>query len=537
MEDGSTLERGLLAVEQRDWHCARSLLAGEEGLERSVPGLAGLSLACWWLDDGPGFVAAREDLFRLHQQGSDLLAAARVAVRLSWDVTIVGDEPALAWVWLDRARALFVQGDGSPLDRAFCDVREAALVVNEDAARALGLARAVRGVAEAGRAGDLEVLALVCEGEALFALGDVEPAMRLFEEATLRVCLGEATDPLAVTRASCTLLFACADVRDFARAATWLPRVVESSAATDGGTMAIIGRCAAFPLLLGRGLWHEAGAAIEDGMIHFATGNDPWERRLLAAQAELAFRQGRLDEARALVDRAEPDRRCQLLRAMLALEAGDPARAMEHASASLRQAGSRVFAERASAYELLAIATAERRLLPAARDARDALEELAGRAKTPSLLAALRRADAAIAQAQGDTTAAIDALLDSIDHYQRAGAVYEASASRAALARTLATAGRPAEAEHHRVLAARTRATLDTPAPSGCPLTPREVEVLALVARGRSNPQIAAALVVSPHTVHRHVSNILNRLNCRTRAEAVATATTQGWLLAPVPDR
>jgi hypothetical protein len=92
-----------------------------------VPGLAGLSLACWWLDDGPGFVAAREDLFRLHQQGSDLLAAARVAVRLSWDVTIVGDEDALAWAWLDRARALFVQGDGSPLDRAFCRTRAEAV--------------------------------------------------------------------------------------------------------------------------------------------------------------------------------------------------------------------------------------------------------------------------------------------------------------------------------------------------------------------------------------------------------------------------
>jgi DNA-binding NarL/FixJ family response regulator len=528
----SPLERGLLAVQRKDWHRARSLLAGQGGIELSVQGLEGLALACWWLDDGPGFIASREALFRLHHKQADTLAAARVAVRISWDLTIVGREAALAWAWLDRARALFGQGDGSLLDSAFCNVREAALVVNEDAPRALDLARAVRADAQAGRAGDLEVLALVCEGEALFALGDIEPALRLFEEATLRVCLGEATDPLAVTRASCTLLVACADVRDYARAATWLPRVVESSAEIDGGTMAIIGRCAAVPLFLGRGLWREAAAAIEDGMNHFATGNDPWERSLLAAQAELRFRQGRFDEARALVYRAEPDRRCQLIRALLALESGEPARAMEHASASLRQAGPRVFAERAAAYELLAIATAQRRLLPAARDARGALERLARRANTPSLLGALRRADAAIALAEGDDAAAIDALLDAVDHYRRAGATYEASASRAELARTLTAVGRLDEAEHHRNLAALARAEVHAPGHAGCPLTPREIEVLNLVARGRSNPQIAAALVVSPHTVHRHVSNILGRLNCPTRAAAVARATEHGWLEA-----
>jgi DNA-binding NarL/FixJ family response regulator len=535
MAEGATLTRGLEAVERRDWHRARALLAGKGGVERSVPALEGLALACWWLDDGPGFVAARELLFRLHQDASDILSAARVAMRLSWDVTIVGHEAGLGWAWLDRARALFAQSEGTALDRSWCDVREAALVVNDDAPAALLLARAAREVAQASRASDLEVLALVCEGEALFALGDIEPALRLFEEATLRVCLGDATDPLAVTRASCTLLFACADVRDFARAASWLPRVVECSGESDRGTMAVIGRCAAVPLLVGRGLWREASAAIEDGLNHFGSGNDRWRRSLLAAQAELRFRQGRLEEARVLVDLAEPDRRCRMIRALLALESGDPAGATEHASAFLRQADRRVFAERAAALELLAIATAQRQLLPAARDARDALQTLARRAATPSLVAAVRRADAAIARADGDVTSAIEALLDAVDHYHRAGAVYEASAAHAELARALAAAGRHAEAEHHRDIAARTRGELQEPTSGGCPLTPREVEVLTLVAEGLSNARIATVLVVSPHTVHRHVSNILTRLDCPTRAAAVATASAHGWLPARPP--
>ncbi len=53
-------------------------------------------------------------------------------------------------------------------------------------------------------------------------------------------------------------------------------------------------------------------------------------------------------------------------------------------------------------------------------------------------------------------------------------------------------------------------------------LTPRQREVLELLAQGRSNREIARALYRSEHTVHRHVANILGQLGVRTRAQAVA---------------
>jgi DNA-binding NarL/FixJ family response regulator len=55
-------------------------------------------------------------------------------------------------------------------------------------------------------------------------------------------------------------------------------------------------------------------------------------------------------------------------------------------------------------------------------------------------------------------------------------------------------------------------------------LTRREVDVLRLVALGRSNKEIAADLVVSEHTVARHVSNILRKLDAPSRAAAAAYA-------------
>jgi NarL family two-component system response regulator LiaR len=57
------------------------------------------------------------------------------------------------------------------------------------------------------------------------------------------------------------------------------------------------------------------------------------------------------------------------------------------------------------------------------------------------------------------------------------------------------------------------------------PLTPREKEILSLVAQGMTNPQIADQLVISPSTVHFHVHNILTKLHAQTRTEAVMIAT------------
>jgi ATP/maltotriose-dependent transcriptional regulator MalT len=75
------------------------------------------------------------------------------------------------------------------------------------------------------------------------------------------------------------------------------------------------------------------------------------------------------------------------------------------------------------------------------------------------------------------------------------------------------------------------------PAPAGEPdadaldeLSTREREVLGLVAQGLSDAQIAARLVISPHTVHRHVANILAKLRLPTRAAAAAQAARAGLL-------
>jgi DNA-binding NarL/FixJ family response regulator len=61
-------------------------------------------------------------------------------------------------------------------------------------------------------------------------------------------------------------------------------------------------------------------------------------------------------------------------------------------------------------------------------------------------------------------------------------------------------------------------------------LTSRELEVLRLVAKGLSNAEVARRLVISPHTAHRHVANVLRKLGVNSRTAAVARASTLGLI-------
>ncbi len=107
--------------------------------------------------------------------------------------------------------------------------------------------------------------------------------------------------------------------------------------------------------------------------------------------------------------------------------------------------------------------------------------------------------------------------------------VLPASASVAQIA---AAAAAIAEGLHVRMPASPDRTGFAPPEPAGRPLlTPREVEVLALVGEGMSNKSIARRLNISAHTVKYHLEAVFTKLAVRSRAEAVTRGLRHGLIV------
>ena len=168
----------------------------------------------------------------------------------------------------------------------------------------------------------------------------------------------------------------------------------------------------------------------------------------------------------------------------------------------------------------------------AARAACDELEQLAAGRRSALLAAIVAHARGAVALDRGDARAALAALREAEAAWQELDAPYETARVRVLVARACAALGdddsAALELDAARAVFARLGAAPDLAALAAREdahgLSPRELQVLRLVAAGETNKAIAAELVLSERTVERHVSNIFAKLAVSTRAAATAFA-------------
>ena len=175
--------------------------------------------------------------------------------------------------------------------------------------------------------------------------------------------------------------------------------------------------------------------------------------------------------------------------------------------------------------------------LDAATGAAHDLAALAAGSSAPILSAMASTAAGAVQLARGDAPAAVESLRTAGATWRTLRLPYESATARVLLGLALRSAGdeenaglelRSAVAAFDRLGAVpdrdATAALLagGTALPSG--LTAREVEVLRLVAAGKSNREIAADLVISEHTVARHLQNMYTKLGVSSRSGATAFA-------------
>jgi DNA-binding NarL/FixJ family response regulator len=499
-------------------------------VHESPAALDGLGEAARALLDAEGALSAHERGYAVARAAGDDRAAARLAIGLVLDCAVFRG-PAEASGWLERAASLL---EGSPPceERGMLTYMRGMLALGAGRDPGAAAAFAAEGVAMARALGavDGEMACLALEGLARVTAGEVAEGMRRLDEATTAAVAGEVADARLVQLICCHLIDACMRARDFDRAAEWCRRVEEIATRFDDVEMFGACRISYGEVLVWRGAWPEAEHTLTAACRDVARA----PRRVLdglVRLAELRRRQGRAVDAAALLAEAGEHPRGVLVRGALALDAGDAAAACEAAQRFLRRVGPGDRLERVAALELLVRAAVAAGEPVAARAAAAELEATAAVVGTAPLRASALLARGRLS-ALDDPGAACAALEDAADLLRAAGVRFEAAQARAELADALEAAGR---AEAARRAAEQARAELgalglatDRPTPprreEGA-ITPREREVLALLAQGRSNEEIASALVVSVRTVESHVASLYAKIGVSGRsARAAATA-------------
>jgi len=548
-----SLEAGQAALAGGDWTGAREAFEALLAVAEQAEALEGLGWALWWLDRPADSFEVRQRAYRCFVERGDARGAARVATALAIDIYDYQGE-AVCSGWMESARrhlegqppwpehGWFALWDGHMTRLARGDLEAS----RRSGGEALRLAREL-GIR------DLELLAIGLEGHALVSEGRVDEGMRRLDEATAAAIAGEISDLDAAGAACCFLMHACEQVRDYDRAAQWADRVAEFSRRWRIRPLYAICRVHYAGVLIGSGAWNEAEAELRRTLDELGPQMSPARSEGLLFLGELRRRQGRVEEAQASFAKVEGMSLSLFGRAAIAFDAGDGDEAAALLDRALRRAAPDNWTVRTLVLSLL---TRVKLSLGATEDAARTLETLqtiADLVGTPFARASARHAAATWMRSRGEIDGATRALEDAIDLFRESPAPFESALARLDLAETLATAGRAESAQRECRVAtdaletlgataafhrARTLAT-ELGAGAGSsepghetrgPLSPREAEILSLVAEGLGDREIAGRLHLSEHTVHRHVANVMLKLDVPSRTAAVAQALRRGLI-------
>jgi LuxR family maltose regulon positive regulatory protein len=543
---GERVRDGDDALARGAWTEARTIFEREIEAGETVDALEGLSWAAWWVDDVPACMEARERAYRLSRREGDLRRAAMLAIWLADDHLILRGERAIANGWFQRAGRLLEGLEPCPVHGWLDSLLGYMAMVEVDSARARELAVRAR---ELGRRLDvvaLEMFGLAVEGVALVDAGEVGYGMQCLDEAAAAALAGEYEEIVPAGWTCCLLLDACERVRDYERAAEWCDKVEDF-----GRRMSInfvTGACRAHygAVLTWQGRWQEADRELTEATDFLLAQRPTWSGLGIVRLADLRRRQGRFAEAKELLQRAAGNALTPVVLADMALDRGDASAAADLLEPVLRRTPTDNRSLRAAPVEVMVRARVATGETEAAASHLVELRLIAAAVGTRPLHASLSFCEGLVAAANGDSEGARERLEDAVELFLASGAALELARTRLELARVLASLAREEAAVREvtvalRLLdeigaaaeAARARELLES---LGAPpvarraaqrdqlLSPRELEVLRLVSEGLTDREIAARLVLSKHTVHRHLQNTYARLGCCSRASAIAEA-------------
>jgi len=539
VRDGD-LDRGRRSYARRDWADSYQSLRGAEAATPLGAGdLELLATSAYMLGRDDEWMSHLERAHQLHLEAGEPRGAVRCALWIGMHRAARG-ELGPAGGWLARAERL-LGDDRDCVERGYLLLPAA---FGHEAAGDLEAAtEATRAATQAGERfddADLTALAAHTQGRFLILQGRVADGFRLLDEAMV-VAMSGSVSPIVTGIVYCGVILACVEVLDVRRAREWT-EVLTRWCDEQPGLVAFTGRCLVHraEIMQLHGSWPDALDEARRAAERLAQGINR------AAAAQAFYRQGEVHRLSGELSAAEEAYReasrhgwePQPGLALLRLAQGRA----EAASAAIGRAlgETTVWSRRAillPARIEISLALAD---LEAARDASRELDELAERYGGAMLRALAATARAAVELAAGEAAESLVAARLACQEWRDLEAPYEEACARVAVGLACGALGDDDTAALELSAARETFAALGaTPdlarlgalardpgagVDHGHGLSARELEVLRLVAAGESNRAIAATLVISEHTVARHLQNIFRKLNVSSRTAASAFA-------------
>jgi DNA-binding CsgD family transcriptional regulator len=534
------VDRGRRAYDRRAWKDAHALLsqADRENALRAAD-LERLATSALLIGRSREFERTLERAYRAYRDAGDLPSAARCAFWIGFLLFLLRGETGPATGWLARGQRLLEQEGRATVEEGYLRLPVAEQLLRAgEWERAGAVAREAAGIGTRLGDRDLVVAARHVEGKTLLEMGRVEEGFALLDEAMVEVTSGELS-PMMTGLIYCSVIGCCHRVHALGRAREWTDAF---SRWCEGQrqVMVFTSTCQVHraEILQLQGAWaaalvaaRRAGAQHAEGIDEFPSGP------ALYQQGEILRLRGELDAAERAyggASRAGVEPHPGL--ALLWLARGRT----RAAAAAIKRALDETVEPLARARLL----PARVEILLAGRDhegARTACDELAAiavRFHTDALRATAAQVQGAVELAAGDPRAALVRLRLAWNEWQALEFPHAAARTREALGLACRALGdragwrmelEAARAAYERLGAVPDVARVDAllaRRPAGGPhgLTAREVEVLRLVAAGKSNKEVADALALSVKTVERHVGNILTKLDVSSRAAATAWA-------------
>lgn len=537
-DSGATLASAQVELRAARWRQAKALFEAALAQDDEPAARDGLGLALWWLNDVSAAHEQRTLAYLGYKRRGNARRAAWLAAWLAREQVFLRANASAMNGWFARADRLLAEA-GPCIERGWVDLYRASMAAPPrelDSAAQVALAQA----RDHGDA-DLEALALAFLGMACVAQERVDEGMAHIDEAMAAATSGEVRDPFVTCEVFCVTLSACELAGDWSRTDHWCQVASQYAQRYNSPFLSAYCRTTYGSLMLATGRWAQAEQALTEAIHTFDAGHQALRVHAVLKLAELRVGQGRLEEAEVLLAGYEDHGSAALPLARLHLAHGEArlARAVLEQQLSHDEGPS---LHRAPLLRMLVDVHLALGDVEAARRSADELSAQAQRARSDLLFAQAELAQGRIKQAAGDPHAArhFQSALERLNAYEQsllagraklemaraiaaedaAGAVAWARAALACFERLGASRDADEAAQLLRALGVSGRSA----ARSQAALTRREEDVLALLASGLTNREIAERLVISPKTAEHHVSQILAKLGLRTRAEAAAFA-------------